>query len=101
MTLDIKKYSDKLLLEITAFQFINDSEVKSAKMIITKDNIDYLEHIGCWLPSMILEELIRELYECNTDEDYKNVLNHFTEDEIKEILSTLDNKLENLEWHDE
>ena len=100
MTLDINENLEKLLLEITAFQSINDSEVKTTKMIITKDNIDYLEHIGCWLPSMILEELIRELYECETDEDYENALTYFNDKELGELLFRLDVKFKNL-WNRE
>ena len=98
MTLDFNENLEKLLLEITAFQSINDSEVKTTKMIITKDNIDYLEHIGCWLPSIVLEELIRELYECNTDEEYKNALTNFEEKELNELILKLDVKFKNL-WN--
>ena len=48
-------------------------------MNLAKDDIDYLQDVGIYVPSIILEELVRELYECNTDEDYKNALTHFEE----------------------
>lgn len=100
MTLDFNEDLNKLLLEITAFQSIDDSEVKTAKMIITKEQKDYLENnIGIYLPVHILEALIKEIYECNTDKDYENALSHFEEKELNELLLRLDVKFKNL-WNE-
>ena len=99
MTLDINENLEKLLLEITAIQYIEDSKLKTANMLITKDNINYLQQIGCWLPELVLEELIRELYECNTDEDYEKALDNLDDKEINELLLRLDVKFKNL-WNE-
>ena len=99
MTLDFNENLESLILEITAFQTMNDSQVKSVKMDLTKDNIDYLQHIGTYLSDIVFEELVRELYNCDTDKDYNDTLNYFTENEIREILLTLDNKFDNLSWN--
>lgn len=67
-------------------------------MLVTKDNIDYLEHIGCWLPELVLEELIRELFECNTDDDYNRAVSQLDDKELNEMLLQLDVKFKNLNW---
>lgn len=100
MTLSINEDSDKLILEITAFQYYDNNQVKSVTMNLAKDDIDYLQDVGIYVPSVVLEELIRELYECNTDEDYENALSYFDENELNELLNQLDIKFKNL-WNGE
>ena len=99
MTLDFNENLEKLLLEIMAFQSINDFKVKTANMIITKEQIDYLQEMGIYLPAKILESLIKEIYRCDTDEDYKKALNNLDEKELNELLLRLDIKFKNL-WNE-
>lgn len=99
MILDFHKNLKDLTVTITLYQQFDNLEVRAAKAILQKQEIDVLPKYGINVAAHIFSALIGEIYHCKSSEEIEEIIKKLDMKELNDLLSNLESKIKTLDWN--